>query len=91
MKCETCRFWFADDPGTAECRRRAPVALGKQTTAGRAIGFWPETPSWGWCGEYRIVEPADGEAATPNYPWCCNRYGHLAIDGKCPICDSEIG
>lgn len=48
IHCKDCKFWDLDEgiPGTGDCRRFPPAS----TDAG-AIGVWPETLAFDWCGE----------------------------------------
>jgi hypothetical protein len=68
--CGACRFWAELKPGDKVtfgiCRRRAPtpILLGHRPAqmvgqAPQAViqGFFPETPSHGWCGDYQQPAP----------------------------------
>src|SRR5690348_2730628 len=65
--CENCRFWEVDMFETdrvGNCRRYPPKFISDGELA-RSIGedcsvftgFFPETASWEWCGEWRSTTP----------------------------------
>jgi hypothetical protein len=68
--CATCRFSFADDKKSRQCRRNPPVALARLNEPGFYDYVFPMVWSDDWCGEYKsnsIAFPCDQKHDKP----CC--------------------
>lgn len=52
--CVRCKFWARKDAEDGECRIGRPVGHVVTREDGEvvALGMWPETTAWSWCGEY---------------------------------------
>ena len=60
--CGSCYFWWPTDvkkqaDPMGECHNNPPVLLnrlpGDDPSANVCFGFWPETPSYEWCGKWK--------------------------------------
>jgi hypothetical protein len=62
-RCADCGYWNGPPfPGFGECRRHAPT-LRYDSASGRELATFPQTPDYGWCGDFaRNVERERGPA-----------------------------
>ena len=56
MQCQYCRFWKPLVSQKGKCRRHVPTL---SSTKSDAIGIWPETSMYDWCGEFEFAETQD--------------------------------